>query len=193
MPVALLLIGVVLIVVAFNNTMGDLAKELTTDIPGYFVWAVAIGAILALGYIPALRTPSRWLLALVITVIVLTRYKQIIAGFQSFATSGGKVTGDGPQDPATAYGRGTGPTVGQVEGTSVGGSQPAVAGAGGAAAGAAGGATGGLGAIGDIFGAAQGAAGAVGDAGGILNLAGDAGGILGSVEGFGGGFLGALL
>src|SRR5262245_5782177 len=57
MPVALILIGGILIVVAFQNTMGQLARELEADIPGFFVWVVAIAAILGLGYVPGLKTP----------------------------------------------------------------------------------------------------------------------------------------
>ena len=59
MPFAALLIAIILIVVAFNNTAADLAKALEQDIPGYFVWGIAIAAILGLGYIPGMRTPSR--------------------------------------------------------------------------------------------------------------------------------------
>jgi hypothetical protein len=106
MPVALILIGAILIVVAFNNTMGQLATELQDDIPGFFVWGVAIAAILGLGYVPGLKQPSRWLLGLVVLVIVLTNYKQILTGFTSFAGSGGKATGTGAgaaPDPATAF------------------------------------------------------------------------------------------
>lgn len=130
MPVALLLIGAILIIVAFNNTMGQLAHELIDDVPGYFVWMVAIVAILALGYVPQLKTPSRWLLGLVILVVVLTQYQKIIDGFQSFAQSGGKAIGSDAPDPATAFPSspaGPLPTQAQVTGDAGGG--PTVAGA----------------------------------------------------------------
>ncbi|PWT78032.1 MAG: hypothetical protein C5B60_01755 [Chloroflexi bacterium] len=127
MPIALILIGAILIVVAFRDTMGQLAKELQADVPGYFIWIVAIAAILGLGYIPALKTPSRWLLALVALVIVLTNYKQILAGFQQFAASGGQPTGTVAPDPATAYATGNLPTQAQVSGTAGSGPQTAAA------------------------------------------------------------------
>lgn len=123
MPIALLLIGAILIVVAFNNTMGQLAAELEADIPGFFVWAIAIAAILGLGYVPGLRTPSRWLLGLVVLVIILVNYKAILSGFTTFAATGAKATNAGatPADPANALAAtGTVPTAGQVAGTTAG-------------------------------------------------------------------------
>jgi hypothetical protein len=125
MPVALIVIGGLLIVVAFNNTMGQLAHELEADIPGYFVWAIAVAAILGLGYVPGLKTPSRWLLGLVVLVVVLTNYKQMIAGFSSFASSGAGATASGQAaaDPATQFASspaGTLPTAAQVSGNAGG-------------------------------------------------------------------------
>ncbi len=95
MPFVLLIVGAVLVVSAFNNSQGRLAAELQTDIPGFFAWAVAIAAILGLGFVPGLKTLSRWTLALVLMVIVLKNYKTILSGFSSFAASGAKATGSG--------------------------------------------------------------------------------------------------
>jgi hypothetical protein len=105
MPFAALLIGAILIVVAFNNSYPALATQLESDIPAYFKWAAAIAAILALGYIPGMRTPSRYLLALVLMVIVLKNWPQIQAGFSSFAGSGGTATsaGAGAPNPSASY------------------------------------------------------------------------------------------
>jgi hypothetical protein len=131
MPVALLLIGALLIVVAFQNTMGQLATELEADIPGFFVWVVAIAAILGLGYIPGLKQPSRWLLGLVVLVIVAVNYKTILAGFTSFASTGSSATASGaaaaPANPSSAVAAGTTPTAGQVAGTSSGTSSSSAA------------------------------------------------------------------
>ena len=69
MPVLILAIGALVLLTAIHNSFGDLATALETDIPGYFHWALAIVAILALGYIPILRTPSRVLLGLVALVL----------------------------------------------------------------------------------------------------------------------------
>jgi hypothetical protein len=100
MPFALLLIGAVLIVVALNNTHAQLATQLESDVPGYFRWGAAIVALLALGYIPGLRSPSRWLLALVVVAIVVKTSvgTQLFAAIANFARSGGAVT---PAAPAS--------------------------------------------------------------------------------------------
>lgn len=122
MPFAVLLIGIILVVVAFNNSFGQLATQLEGDIPGYFKWAAAIAAILGLGYIPGMKTPSRYLLGLVLLVILLTNYSSIISGFQTFLTSGGATTGAGAgaANPSTAYATNptttTPPTAAQIAG-----------------------------------------------------------------------------
>jgi predicted membrane protein len=105
MPVAILIIGALLLITAFNNSFGTLTTALETDIPGYFVWAVAIAAIMGVGYIPGMRTPSRYLLALVLMVILLTNYTQIFAGFTSFASSGATTTAGtgGTATPTASY------------------------------------------------------------------------------------------
>lgn len=118
MVFGLIIIGALLVVVAFNNSMSTLASQLESDIPGYFKWAVAIAAIVGLGYAPGMEKPSRWLLALVLVVIVLKNYSGIIAGFQNFSQSSGAATGSGTQAPATQYittGSGT-PTQTQLAG-----------------------------------------------------------------------------
>lgn len=99
MPFAVLLIGAIIIIVAFNNSASSLATQLEGDIPGYFKWAAAIAAILGIGYVPGLRTPSRYLLGLVLLVILLKNYTQIYSGFQTFLTSGGATTGTGAAQP----------------------------------------------------------------------------------------------
>jgi hypothetical protein len=105
MPFAILLIGAILVVTAFNNSFGALATELESDIPPYFKWAAAIAAILGLGYIPGLKVPSRYLLALVLLVILLVNNSQIIAGLKAFFTSSGTPTGTGAgaPNPSAAY------------------------------------------------------------------------------------------
>jgi hypothetical protein len=116
MPFALLLIGAVLIVVALNNTHAQLATQLESDVPGFFRWGAAIVALLALGYIPGLRTPSRWLLALVVVVLVVKTSlgTQLFTAISNFAKSPGTVApatpsgaaaGGSPQAPG--FGSGT--------------------------------------------------------------------------------------
>lgn len=175
MAVALLIIGAILIVTAFNNTMGQLTAALEADLPGFFVWLVAIAAILGLGYVPALRGASRWLLGIVALVILLTNYKQIVAGFQSFASSGGQAGGTVAPNPATASTSATPPTPGEVAGSAAtgGSSTSSTASAAGSSAG---------GVVGSAIGAVTGSA-----ANSIPVLSFDPSSYVGLVEsGFGG-------
>jgi hypothetical protein len=123
MPFVILLIGAIIVVAAYNNTHGQLASELQNDLPGFLKWALAIAAILALGWVPGLKAPSRWLLALVLLVIVVTNYKTILAGVSSFAGLGAQVTGAGAQapDPTTL-----GATGGQPSSALTGSAPPVV-------------------------------------------------------------------
>jgi uncharacterized membrane protein YfcA len=122
MPFVALIAGAILIVVAFNNSAPALVTQLETDIPGYFKWAAALAAVAALGYIPGLRVPSRWLLGLVMLVLLLTNYQQIFAGFQNFASSGSTATpAAASTDPLTAYATSGGST-GAVPATEIAGS-----------------------------------------------------------------------
>lgn len=105
MPIAILILGALLIVVAFNNSFGALTTELEQDIPGYFKWAAAIVAILALGYIPGLKTPSRYLIGLVALVVVLKNWPGIQSGFTAFTSSPGSASGAGTAtaSPTASY------------------------------------------------------------------------------------------
>jgi hypothetical protein len=121
MPFIVIVIGALIAIAAFNETHGDLAKALESDIPGYFKWGIAIAAILGLGYIPGFDKPSRWLMALVALVVVLTNWQQMIDGFTQFAQAD-PTAGSGGQDPTTAYvtsaGQGGTPTATQIAGES---------------------------------------------------------------------------
>jgi hypothetical protein len=103
MPFVVILVGVILVVAAWNETHGDLGKALQADVPGYFKWGAALAAIAGLGFVPGLKTPSRWLLALVLLVIFLHNYNSILAGFKNFAQSGAQPTGTAGTDPTAAY------------------------------------------------------------------------------------------
>lgn len=82
-----LLIGVVLLVSALRDTHGELFGALETDVPGFAVWGAAIFGVAAIGFIPGLKPVSRGLLALILTVIFVTNYKAILAGFTGLATT----------------------------------------------------------------------------------------------------------
>jgi hypothetical protein len=98
-----LFLGIVFIVAAVRNSQGALFTALETDVPKFVIWGAAIIAVGAIGAIPGLKGPSRLLLALVITVIIVNNYQKLIIGFQSAWTnppaapqvtsSGGSATG----------------------------------------------------------------------------------------------------
>jgi hypothetical protein len=101
MPFLLILIAAVLILAAYNNTYGELATELETDVPGFAKWGLAIVAVGALQWIPGMRVPARWLLALVIVVIVLRNYQALLSGVQNLSTLPAPATAS--PTPAAAY------------------------------------------------------------------------------------------
>lgn len=75
MPFALVIIGLVLIVTGAKDTYREFGAELVEDFtgPGNFTyWIVSIGAVGALGYVPALRGISRAFLALIVLSMVLS-------------------------------------------------------------------------------------------------------------------------
>lgn len=137
MPVALIVLGAILIVVAFNNTHGQLAIGLRQDVPEFFVWGLAIVAILGLGYVPALKTPSRWLLGLVVLVIVLVNYKSFLDGIKNLQADHAPTGTVAPSPAYTSALTGKEPTLSQVAGTvdaGGAGGGPAAAGGGGSSA-----------------------------------------------------------
>lgn len=83
MALIIVFLAGILIVSALRNTQSQLGAALSQDGPGYLVWAAAIFAIGAIGFIPGLKSPSRALMALVLTVIILKNYQGIINGFTS--------------------------------------------------------------------------------------------------------------
>lgn len=101
-----LFIGAILIVAAVRNSQGALFDALYKDVPGYVVWAAAIFAIGAIGFIPGLKPVSRGLLALVIVVIVMNNYKKILAGFQDAWQHPPAATPDAPASDGSAAGGG---------------------------------------------------------------------------------------
>lgn len=118
MPFVVVVIGVILAIAAWNNSFSSLASELESDIPAYFLWGVAIAAILGLGFIPGFRTPSRWLLALVALVLVLTRFAAIKQGFLQFAQSGGASSGAGSPTPTQSYTQANAPAAATAQASS---------------------------------------------------------------------------
>ena len=74
MQFALIFIGLVFVVTGVRGTQNELAEELRDDLVGsgnFIYWVISIMLIGSLGYIDALRTFSRYFLALVLLSIVL--------------------------------------------------------------------------------------------------------------------------
>lgn len=88
-------IGIVLVVAAVRNSQGTLFAALKEDVPAFVVWAAAILAIGAIGFIPGLKPVSRGLLTLIVVVIVLRNYQNIISGFQNVWQNPPKPGGNG--------------------------------------------------------------------------------------------------
>lgn len=93
MPLAFLVIGALLVVVAVRGTYANLGTLLTNDFTGagvghgFLIWVAAIAAIGALGWIPGMRGPSRLLLAMVILAIFLSN-SGVFAQAQKAVSSG---------------------------------------------------------------------------------------------------------
>lgn len=93
MTIVALFIGIILVVAALRNSQAALFTALKTDVPSFVVWAAAIVAIGAIGFVPKLSPLSRALLGLILVVIILKNYAAIIAGFNSaWQTSGSEAT-----------------------------------------------------------------------------------------------------
>jgi hypothetical protein len=91
MPFALLIVGIVMVVTAVNNTVQPLAKLVKGDFTGndnYFYWALAILVIGAIGYYSKLNHFSDAMLALVIVGMVVANK----GFFKKFMTSVGLST-----------------------------------------------------------------------------------------------------
>lgn len=104
-----LAIGIILIVAAVRNSQAALFDALKTDVPGYVVWAAAIVAVGAVGWVPGLRPVSRGLLALVILVIILRNYTTVLSGFQN-AWQSPPAAGSNAQPTSGSSGGGISPT-----------------------------------------------------------------------------------
>lgn len=90
MPYALVIIGLLMIITGINNTYAQFAGQLQTDFggqKGFIVWALALGAVGALGYINDLRTFSHYFMALILISFILSN-KGVFANLQAALKSG---------------------------------------------------------------------------------------------------------
>lgn len=78
MPFVLIGAGLILILTAFNGTVGDLGSQLKQDIftgsnngPSFIMWFLAIAIVGSIGYIPGAKKPADAFLVLILLGIVL--------------------------------------------------------------------------------------------------------------------------
>lgn len=75
MPLAVFIVGLLVTVSALKGTEAELASKLEGDLTGpdgFIVWLGALATLGAVGYIPGLQQVTRWMIALVFVVIVLS-------------------------------------------------------------------------------------------------------------------------
>jgi hypothetical protein len=90
----LLVLGTLLIASGLKGTEHKLGQQIANDMlgtDGFIGWIAAFGAIGALGYIPKLEQPSRYMLALLIVVIVVRNggvFQNAMQAIQGAAASG---------------------------------------------------------------------------------------------------------
>lgn len=95
MGFALLLIGLLMVVTGARGTYSQFAAQVASEFQGehnFGYWLIAVGSAGALGYIPALQTISRYLMALIVLSIFLSN-KGFFAQFQSALQTGPKQPG----------------------------------------------------------------------------------------------------
>jgi hypothetical protein len=90
----LLVLGTLLIASGLKGTEHKLGQQIANDMlgtDGFIGWIAAFGAIGALGYIPKLEQPSRYMLALLIVVIVVRNggvFQNAMQAIQGAAANG---------------------------------------------------------------------------------------------------------
>ena len=90
MGFALLLTGLLMVITGARGTYPQFGSQIASEFEGqgsFTYWLIAVGSVGALGYINALRTISRWLMALIILSIFLS-HKGFFAQFQSALAAG---------------------------------------------------------------------------------------------------------
>ena len=91
MGIGFVIVGFVLIVTGTQNTYAQLGAQLDKDFTGqgnFTYWIVALGAVGALGYIPALKVFSTYFMALILLALFLSKGQGFFSQFQSALASG---------------------------------------------------------------------------------------------------------
>lgn len=124
MIVGILIVGLLLIATALQNTQAELAKLLQRDLigsQGFIVWLAAVVALGAIGYIPGLQRTSRNLILLLLVVVVLRNggiWANAQAALQGASQAGPAPSTVSPKDQTGSSGSGSG---GSGSGSSGGG------------------------------------------------------------------------
>ena len=95
MPLAFIVIGAALVIVAIKGTHANLGQLLVQDFTGqgagaghsFLIWIAAIAGVAALGYIPGMKVPARLLLALVILVLLISNQGVFAQAAQALGSS----------------------------------------------------------------------------------------------------------
>jgi hypothetical protein len=98
MPLALVVIGLLLVVVAAKGNFASFGKQVAGDFQGpknFLYWIAGIGVIGALGYVKQLRTISNLMLILIVIAIMLSN-KGFFAQFQNAINQGPVQSPDAP-------------------------------------------------------------------------------------------------
>lgn len=101
MPYVLIMIGVVMVVTATQNTYAQFGRQLQSDSIGFAKFAAAIGIVGAAGYVEDLRGLSRAFMGLIILSIVLANGKNGLFSNISKAISQGPALITPPADATT--------------------------------------------------------------------------------------------
>lgn len=116
MALVIILIAAIIVVAAIRNSQGDLFNALGQDVPAFVIWAAAIFAVGAIGFIKPLRPVSQGLLVLILLVIVMNNYQGIISGLTNASQLGaGSPSGtNAPASPPTST-KSTNNTIAQID------------------------------------------------------------------------------
>jgi hypothetical protein len=103
-----LIFGMLLISAGLKGNANRLGQTLANDFigpQGFIAWALAIGAIGAVGYIPGFEKPTRYFLVLLFVVLLLTNqgvFNEFQAAIQGVSTAGPAHGTTQPEAPAAA-------------------------------------------------------------------------------------------
>lgn len=92
MAFPLIIVGLLMVITGARGTYAQFGTLIASEFQGsnnFLYWILALGSVGAVGYIPALRTPSRLLMTLILISLFLS-HKGFFAQFQSALKTGAK-------------------------------------------------------------------------------------------------------